>query len=231
MTHCEHKHARCQTPTGHSSEACRFLCQDCGEEFETDGPGCIQGIAIKMNFTMPIAASAEESQTAVPKEVTQAIGEILIEYALAENTLWRLLKELPGHRERGAIARDMNRLEESLPKILQSTPDVEGLRSAFESCVRDLRTALDAINSKRNALAHGQLVGSVSETITIVASGEHVPSEPGGNWLEISHPDHGTVSLTEPEISKVLEAAVGLRRQVGVFARLAEFQRYACEDM
>ena len=231
MTQCEHLNAECQMPRGHDDEVkCRFLCPDCGEEFETDGSRCLRSIVITTNASMPISANTQGSQMIVLKEVTQAIGEIFIEYALAENTLRKLLQQLPRHRERSTMSEDLKRLEKWLPDILEQTPDVEGLRADFEGCVKDLRSAIDAVNGKRNTLAHGQLVGASSTVHTIVVTGEHIPDEPRGTWWEISHPDHGTVSLTEPVISEVLEAAIELRRQVGVLATLNELRRYVQED-
>ena len=217
-------------PRGHDDEVkCRFLCPDCGKEFETDGPRCFRSIVITMNASMPISANTHGSQTIVPKEVTQAIGEIFIEYVLAENTLRKLLEELPEYSEKSTIFRDLRRLEKWLPDILEQTPDVEELRADFEGCVKDLRSAFDAVNGKRNTLAHGQLVGVSSTVHTIMVSGAHVPAEPRGTWWEISHPDHGTVSLTESEISEVLKMAIELRRQVGVLATMTELQGYAQE--
>ena len=230
MTQCEHLNAECQMPRGHDDEVkCWFLCADCGDEFQTDEGRCIRSIVITMNAGMPISADTQGPQTIVPKEVTQAIGEIFIEYVLAENTLRKLLEELPEYSEKSTIFRDLRRLEKWLPDILEQTPDVEGLRADFEGCVKDLRSAFDAVNGKRNTLAHGQLVGVSSTVHTIMVSGEHVPSEPRGTWWEISHPDHGTVSLTESEISEVLKMAIELRRQVGVLATMTELRGYAQE--
>ena len=218
-------------PRGHDDQVkCLFLCPDCGEEYKTDGPRCPRKMVFTMNAGMPVSADTQESQTIVPKEVAQAIGEIFIEYALAENTLWRLLKGWPGHDEKSYISRDLKRLEKYLPNMLEQTPDIEGLRADFEGCVNDLRSAFDAVNRKRNALAHGQLVGFSSTKHTVMFSGERIPSEPLRTWLEISHPEHGTVSLTEPEISEVLQTAVELRRQVGVFATLAEWRQHLLKE-
>ena len=225
MAQCEHLYAKCQMPIGHDDEVkCRFLCPDCGEEFETDEGRCIQQIVLAMNTSMPISANTQKSQPIVPKEVRQAIGEVFIEYALAENTLRTLLQQLPNHDKRSSISEDLNRLEKWLPDILEQTPDVEGLRAEFDGCVKYLRSAFDAVNGKRNTLAHGQLF-SVSSTVhTITGTEERIPDEPGGTSWEISHPVHGTVLLTEPEISEVLEAAVKLRQQVGVLAKLTAFR-------
>ena len=231
MTQCEHPNSECRMPEGHGNNVkCRFHCPDCGEEYDTDGSRCFRGMVVTTNVSMPVSADTQESQMIVRKEVTQAIGETFIEYALAENTLRRLLQRLPGHREKSTISEDLGRLQKWLPRILEDTPDVEGLRADIDGCVKDLRSAFDAVNGKRNTLAHGQLVAVSSTIRTVMASGEHIPAEPNGTRWEISHQDHGTVSLTEPEISEVLEAAIELRRKVGVVATMMQLRQYVLED-
>ena len=186
---------------------------------ESDDGRVPERIVLGWNISMPIPPDIQESQTVIPREVTQAIGEIFVEYALAENGLRQLLEQLPGHRDKSFISDDIGRLEKYLSNILDQTPD-EWLKAEFSECVKDLRSVFDSVNSKRNALAHGQLMGHSSWTHTISASGEHIPDEPGSSWLEISHPAHGKVLLTEPEISGVLKEAIELRRQVGILGNL-----------
>ena len=190
---------------------------------ESDHGRVPERIVLGWNISMPIPPDIQESQTVIPREVTQAIGEIFVEYALAENGLRNLLKQLPGHRDRSLISNDIDRLERYLSNILVQTPD-EWLKAEFRECVKDLRNAFDSVNSKRNALAHGQLMGHSSWTHTISVSGEHIPDEPGTTWLEISHPAHGKVPLTEPEVSGVLKETIELRRQVGILGNLAEIR-------
>ena len=88
-----------------------------------------------------------------------------------------MLEQLPGHRDRSLISNDIDRLERYLSNILDQTPD-EWLKAEFSECVKDLRNAFDSVNSRRNALAHGQLMGHSSWTSTISASSERVPDEP-----------------------------------------------------
>ena len=198
-------------------------------QYESDDAGFPQRIVLAWNVSMPIPPDIQESQTVIPKEVTQAIGEIFVEYALAENGLRKLMEQLPEHRDRSFISDDVGRLEKYLSDILDQTPD-EWLKAEFRECVKDLRSAFDSVNSKRNTLAHGQLMGHSSWTHTITASGEPVPDQPGASWLEISHPVHGKVPLTEPEISTVLKAAIELRRQVGILGNLAQIRNQELED-
>lgn len=225
MTECNHFHSTCLMPKGHDDDIkCRFLCSDCGEKYQTDEGRCIRGISLNTIVSMPVSADTRETQTSVTKDVMQAVGEVLMEYALAENTLRELLKELPGYRERSPISEDVRRLQMQLPGILKKTSE-EKLKVAFQKCAKDMLSALDAVHSKRNVLAHGQLISFSSWTDRIVATGESFRSEPGRAWYEMTHPDYGKVSLTEPELSEVVVAAKELRRQVGVLKRLAELQQ------
>ncbi len=229
MTQCEHLDSSCLKPPGHDDDVkCRFLCSDCGEEYETDEGRCIRELRLEWTVGMPISTDIREAQTRMPTEVKQAIGEILMDYALAENTLREVLQQLPEHRERSYISEDLKRLEKWLPHILEQTPGKDWQkkwRGDFDECVKDLRRALDAVYSKRNALAHGQLVGNSSWTEAITASGKPSPSQPGGTWYKISHPLYGSVALTEPELSEVSKAAKELCGQIDVLQRLAQVRR------
>ena len=223
---CHHEFAICQMPVGHGNDVqCLFLCRDCGDEFGPhEGERCINSIGVQMTVRGEILASMRDIQTEVPTEVTLAVGEIFITYGLAEVTLRKLLEQLPGHSPRSHLSEDLSRLEQNLPTILKQTPDVGDLKNAFRNCVKDLRSAFNAVQGKRNTLAHGQMRSVSKTSYTITASGEHLPEEPLGAWCEITHPGYGTVRLTQPEITVVLEAATELRRQVAALVRLVEFR-------
>ena len=221
-------------PAGHDSNiGCWVVCPTCGAEYEPVGSRCVQQVVLEMSVEMPISASMEQAPIGVPVEVTQAIGRIFVEYASAECNLRSLLRDLPGHREMSPASEDLNRLEDNLPDVLGRTPSE--VRPRLEECVRSLRRSFDAINSKRNVLAHGQLVGVASITLSLVPSApghsiEVTPDESSRNSLRIVHGRHGSVRLTEPEISEVLEAAIEFRRQVVSLARIAELRNQLSFD-
>ncbi len=221
---CEHQDAICQMPRGHGDDVkCRFVCEDCNEEFESEDR-CISQIVIATDISQPVSASEFTASGAASKEAAQVVGEIIMEFALAEHTLREVLKQLDGHQERSTISEDLWRLEKWLPTIFEQASGEEW-KAAFEKCVSKLRSVFDVVNPKRNTLAHGQLVVHVSETISVDASEEDTPTEPSKSWCTMKHPQHGEVSLSESQISKVLTEAIELREQVGVLERLAGFQR------
>ena len=226
ITDCTHTRAKCQVHLHNpDSEAkCWFRCSDCGKEFPQGAFGCLRKIVLNLQARYPVTASGGETQTQIPQAVVQAIGEILVEYALAENTLRYLLQKLPQHDEGSTITQDLKRLKQWLPIILEQTPDEE-LREAFAECVRDLGTAFRDVRRKRNILSHGQLTGVSSEPIIVTSSSERAPREPGEHWLELDHPKYGALRLDEQEISKVLEAAIGFRRQVGHLSNLVDWRK------
>ena len=221
---CEHQVAHCQMPTGHGDDVkCRFVCDNCNEEFESEDR-CISQIVFKMDISQPASAREFKPSVAVSKEASQIVGEIIMEYALAEHTLRETLKQVPGHDDRSFMSEDLKRLTKWLPQILEQSAGEEW-KTFFKKCVKELRSAFDAVQPKRNTLVHGQLEVHVSETIFINASEEDTPTEPGESWYTMKHPQHGTVSLTESELSKVSAEAIELRNQVGFLQQLAGFQR------
>ena len=228
---CEHQNGHCQMPIGHGNDVkCRFVCDDCNEEFESEDR-CFRQISIRMDISQPVSAGEFEPSVAVSKGASQIVGEIIMEYALAEHTLRETLKQLPGHDDRNYMSENLKRLERRLPQILEQTTGEEW-KTAFKKCVKELRSAFDAVQPKRNTLAHGQLEVHVSETISISASGEEdIPTEPSESWYTLKLPKKDEVSqqvevsLSESELSKVLAEAMELRNQVGVLQELAGFQR------
>ncbi len=228
---CEHQEARCQMPRGHGDDVkCRFVCDDCSEEFVSDDR-CIREIVLSMDISMPASAGEFNPSVAVSKGASQLVGEIIMEYALAEHTLRETLKQLPKHRDRSFMSEDLKRLEKWLPEILEQSTGGEW-KTAFDKCVKELRSAFDAVQPKRHTLAHGQLHVHVSETTKIGVSGEEdSPSEPGEGWYTMRRlhqdeaPQQVEVVLSESELSKVLTEAIELRNQVGVLQKLAGFQR------
>ena len=222
---CEHQIERCQMPIGHGNDVkCRFVCADCNEELESEGR-CLTQIGIRMDMSQPVSARELKPPVAVSKEASQIVGEIIMEYALAEHTLRETLKQLPRHDDRNYMSENLKRLKRQLPQILEQTTGEEW-KTAFQKCVKELRSAFDAVQPKRNTLVHGRLEVHVSKTIFINASGEEdIPTEPSESWCTMKHPQHGTVSLSESELSKVLTEAMELRNQVGVLQELAGFQR------
>ena len=79
MTQCEHLNSRCQMPRGHDNDVkCWFLCDDCGEEYQTDDYRCPYSMVVTTSINMPVSANAQGSQTIVQEGITQAIGEIFM---------------------------------------------------------------------------------------------------------------------------------------------------------
>ena len=221
---CEHPIGYCQMPPGHDDDVdCHFVCDDCGEEFEAEGR-CLRAINFRLAMSTPVSAREYDPTLPVPKEASQIIGETIMEYALAEHTLRGVLKQLPDYNDRSFINQDLERLEKWLPEILNQSSG-EAWKTAFDKCVKELRSAFDVVRPKRNTLAHGQLHSYVSETFPITASGsKDAPAEPSERWYTLRR-DNDEITLDESELSQVLAQVKELRAKVGALQRVAGFQR------
>ena len=121
-------HNKCVT-LDHDVNECNFPCSSCGAVTGVVG-SCVREIHVSSNVSMPIVLDHNrEPLGTLPETVKIAVGEVILDFALAENNLRELLKELPGYRAKSYIGDDISRLKgvrEALVAQAKSTSDELG---------------------------------------------------------------------------------------------------------
>ena len=209
-------------PGDHPSEACHYFCSNCGTDTGITTP-CLR----KMTFNMQIKLDASLTSSpniisAVSPDVCNAVGEILIGYALTENNLRAMMVNVPGHKPNSNLSADIERLKEHRVAIAASASakSVDG-GQAMAECIDAIIAKFEKTRTKRNTLAHGQLVHVGLSTLTIGGDGTDRDKDRGSR-LQIEH-DGETVELTEDGIQGLLDDARKLQAHVAQLGQILEF--------
>ena len=218
-------HLECNAgPDDHPIEECYYLCANCGKNTGITAP-C--GPLFPWNtFSMTVRSkvSLTGSQnviSGVSPGVINAVGEILVGYALAENSLRARMVGLPGHNRRSNLSADIESLKKHRKAILASySARLANDGQAMEDCIAAIVSAFDKIHAKRTALAHGQLVHVGLSTSTITTHGISQDREESSR-LQIEH-NGVSVELTENGIQEPLDNVRELQAQVGRLGRILE---------
>ncbi len=155
-------------PDDHPSEACHYLCATCGTDTGITTP-CFRKMTINMQIKLgAFLTSSPNIVSAVSPYVCNAVGEILIGYALSENNLRAMMVNVPGHKPRSNMSADIKRLKKHKAAIVASVSakSVDG-GQAMEECLDAISDTFEKTRTKRNALAHGQLVQVGLTALTI----------------------------------------------------------------
>lgn len=209
-------------PDDHPDEACHYLCANCGKDTGLTTP-CIRGMTLNIQFRSRVFLTNSSSiVSAVSPDVSNAVGEILMGYALAENNLRAMMVNLPGHNPRSNLSTDIERLKKHKAAIVESASakSADGGQEIGER-VNAIIHAFDKTRAKRNAIAHGQLM-QVGLLTSIIGIGNPDHDKDQGSRLQIEH-DGETVELTEAGIQETLDNARELQTQIGNLGRLLQF--------
>ena len=217
------KHMKCNAgPDDHPSDACYYLCANCGADTGITTP-CLRKIVFDMESKSEAHLTRSPNiVSAVSPDVRNAVGEILIGYALTENNLRAMMVNVPGHKPGSNLSADIDRLKRHKEAIVASASakSADG-GQAMEESIDAIIDTFDKTRTKRNALAHGQLVQVGLTTFTI--GGDDTDRDKGrGSRLQIEHAGE-TVELTEEGIRGLLESARELQTHVGHLGRILEF--------
>ena len=107
-------------PDDHPNEACHYLCANCGMDTGITGP-CLRRITVNMEIKLgAFLTSSPDIVSAVSPEVCNAVGEILIGYALTENNLRSMMVNVPGHKPGSNLSADIDRLKRHKEAIVAS---------------------------------------------------------------------------------------------------------------
>ncbi len=209
-------------PDDHPSGACHYLCANCGMDTGTTTP-CIRQITFNAQFKLGAYLTRFPNiVSSVNSNVNNAVGEILIGYALVENNLRAIMVDLPGHNNRSYLSVDIERLRKHKAAIVASASAKSAdSGQALEECIDAIVSAYGKISNKRNALAHGQLV-QVGLTTFTIGDDDGERSRDQGSRLQIEH-DGETIVLTEDGIQGLLENARELQTHVGHLGQILEF--------
>ena len=217
------EHLKCNAgPDDHPNEACHYLCANCGKNTGITTP-CIRKIVFDMEIkSEAFLTRSPNIVSAVNQNVCNAVGEVLMGYALAENNLRSMMVKVPGHNPRSNLSADIERLKKHKTAIVASAlaKSAEG-GQAMEERIDAIIDAFDQTQAKRNALAHGQLV-QVGLSTFAVGGDETGRDKDRGSRLQIEH-DGETVELTEDGIQQLLDNARELQAHVGHLGRILEF--------
>ena len=104
---------------------------------------------------MPLGRSSNVVQH-ISLDVVNAVGEILMGYALVESRLRAMMVNVDGHKSTSVLSEDIKRLKRHKATIVASTASTD-VGQAMEEYIDAISKAFDKVNPKRNALAHGQL--------------------------------------------------------------------------
>ena len=215
------QHLKCNAgPDDHPSEVCQYLCANCGTDTGITTP-CLRKITFNMRIkSEAFLTSSPNIVSAVGPDVCNAVGEVLIGYALTENNLRAMMVNVPGHKPGSNLSADIERLKKHKAAIVASAKSADG-RQAMEECIDAIIDTFDKTRTKRNALAHGQLVQVGLTSFTI--GGDDTDHEKGqGSRLQIEH-DGETVELTGDGIQGLLDDARELQAHVGHLGQILEF--------
>ena len=217
------QHMKCNAgPDDHPSEACHYLCANCGTDTGITTP-CLRRITFDMEMKLEaFLTSSPNIVSTVSPEVCNAVGEILIGYALTENNLRAMMVNVPGHDPRSNLSDDIKRLKKYKAAIVESASatSADG-RQAMEECIDAIIDTFDRTRTKRNVLAHGQLVQVGLSTFTI--GGDDTDRDKDrGSRLQIEHAGD-IVELTEDGMQGILDKARELQAHVGHLGQILEF--------
>lgn len=160
---------------------------------------------------MPLGRSTNIVRDISP-DVVNAVGEILMGYALAESRLRAMMVNVPGHSPGSNLSGDIKRLKRHKAKIVASTVSAD-VGQYIEEYIDAIINAFDKVNPKRNALAHGQL--KVHHMVKV-----HASLVPGGrNDQEHSvryYMEHGDeyLELTKDGIQESLDNVRELQHHI-----------------
>jgi len=217
------EHLKCNAgPDDHPSEACHYLCSNCGTDTAITTP-CIREITLEMEVkSEAFLTNSPNIVSAVSPNVCNAVGEILMGYALAENNLREMMVKVSGHKTGSHMSADIERLTKHQAAIVASASakSADG-GQAMEKCIDAIIAGFDKIRAKRNALAHGRLV-RVGLTTSTVGRNHIVRNKDRGSQLQIEHDDE-TVELTEHGIQELLDYVRELQAHVGHLGQISEF--------
>ena len=159
----------------------------------------------------------------INEPVSKAVGEIILGYALVENTLRRILSKVDGHNERSNLTNDIERLVKNRNAIVERARNAdERIASAMENCIDQIKESFDKVHQPRNAIAHGQMVGAVKTEINIPVFADEDSNKPDESWIEVSHPTYGTVKLKKDRLHEIINDLRALESEVGKLGTLAK---------
>ena len=209
-------------PGDHPSEACHYFCTNCGADTGITTP-CLRKITFNMQIKLDASLTSSPNViSTVSPDVCNAVGEILIGYALTENNLRAMMVNVPGHKPNSNLSADIERLKEHRAAIAASASakSVDG-GQAMAECIDDIIDKFEKTRTKRNALAHGQLVHVALTTLAIGSAGA-CRDKDRGSRLQIEH-DGETVELTKDGIQGLLDNARELQAHVAQLGQILEF--------
>ena len=217
------KHLKCNAgPDEHPVEECHYLCANCGMNTGITTP-CLRRMTVSMTVRSEVSLTGSQNViSGVSPGVINAVGEILVGYALAENSLRAMMVNLPRHNPSSNLSADIERLKKHNKAIVApaSAQSADG-GQAIEECIAAIVSAFDKIHAKRTALAHGQLVHVGLSTSTVTTHGINQDREESSR-LQIEH-NGVSVGLTEDGIQEPLDNVRELQAQVGRLGRILEF--------
>ena len=217
------EHIKCNAvPDDHPSEACHYLCANCGKDTGITTP-CNRQITLDMEFkSEAFLTRSPNVVSGVSPDVVNVAGEIVLGYALAENNLRAMMVKVPGHKPGSNLSADIERLKKRKKEIVASASakSADG-GQAMEECIDAIIDAFAKTQGERNALAHGQLV-QVGLSAVTVGSDNPDRDKDRGSRLQIEH-DGETVELTEDGIRELLENTRELQAHVGHLGEILEF--------
>ena len=134
----------------HGPNSCRFECSFCG--FTNSGPDdqCMR----ELHLTVGISTQASET-VSLPDEVNRLIGEIVTNFALAENNFNKLLPE-QFRGTRPFLSNDIKVMRRLLSSI----------EPKFLDAVQRIIDLAEDISPVRHNLAHGQMIMRASHETT-----------------------------------------------------------------
>ena len=213
------KHLKCNAgPEDHPVEECHYLCANCGMNTGIVG-ACIPEITVNNEIKMAVSLTGSQNVILdVSPGVINAVGEIIVGYALAENNLRARMVNLPGHKPGSNLSADIERLKKQKEAIVASysAQSADG-GQAMEECIAAIVSAFERIHPIRTALAHGPLVFVGLSSFTIGRqSADHDADHDNdkGSRLQIEH-GGVTVKMTEDGIQEPLDNVRELQDQVG----------------
>jgi len=105
------QHLKCNAvPDDHPDEACHYICPKCDIDTGITTP-CIRQITLNAQFKLDAYLTRSPNiVSAVNLEVNNAVGEIVIGYALDENNLRAMMVNVPGYKPGSNMSADIERL-------------------------------------------------------------------------------------------------------------------------
>ena len=165
---------------------------------------------------MPLGRSTNVVRDISP-DVVNAVGEILMGYALAESRLRAMMVKVDGHKPKSNLSDDMKRLKRYKAKFVASTASVD-VGQDMEKYIDAIIHAFDKVHPRRNALAHGQLKVQYTVKVhtSLVLDGRNDEEHSVRYHIEHEDEDGGltTVSLTKDGIQELLDNVRALQHHV-----------------